>query len=62
MKKIWTIGPYYGPDQGFMQDSCMEEVEGGRRRKEKDRPLIRRGPIRPALFIGFKRASMGHGI
>ena len=30
------------------------EEEGGRRKEEKDGPLIRRGPIRPALLIGMK--------
>jgi len=28
--------------------------EGGRRKEEKNGPLIRRGPIRPALLIGIK--------
>ena len=35
---------------------------GGRRRKEKDGPLIRRGPIRPALLIGIKWKCIGHGL
>ena len=50
MKNTWTIGTYYGFDQGFMQGSCVEEG----RKEEKDGPLIRRGPKRPALLIGIK--------
>ena len=36
--------------------------EGGRRKEEKNGPLIRRGPIRPALLIGIKWECIGQGL
>ena len=37
LEPIWTIGTTYGLDQG----SYSEEEGGGRRKEEKDGPLIR---------------------
>ena len=51
MKKTWTIGTYYGLDQGFMQGSCVEE---GRKEEGERWAPNKAGPMRPPLLNGIK--------
>ena len=37
MHRTWTIGTFYGLDQGFMRGSCVEEEEA--EEEEEDGPL-----------------------